>query len=516
MRAVRIRGMRPPIRDVRRDNEGGFVMAFFAMVLVTLIIFTGFAVDVGAWYARGAQVQRAADAAALAGVVWMPDFEVASEKALEAAARNGFVHGQNNITVQPERVPGNNRQLRVTIWDNDAPIFFSGVVLDNQKIGRKATAEYVLPVPMGSPKNFLGTGDLMSGANKENFWAAVNGYCAGHESGDKKLARYESYTTSSHNGSRCNNGSALATDYDPDGYLYAINVPTTLSSLTVQAYDAAYYRSGSPRDMALGSGGNQSVTTIFEIYGRNPTPLDLSNLPLARTVTLNTNASGYQNQWQTLHTFNGPVAPGQYYVRVRTPVQATESRASNGFGLRVYSGSSFAACTTVVGDPGYSATCPQIHAISDLSIFANIEGSSASFHLAEVDKVHAGKTMRVKLFDAGEGASRIEILDPNGNPATFSWSTACNPPTPPTGGCGQNNVNRLDVLGTGTQPFTGLQSNSKYNNRSIVLDIKLPNNYEALYGTKTWWKVRYTTDSAPTDRTTWSVNIVGDPVHLVG
>jgi hypothetical protein len=27
--------------------------------------------------------------------------------------------------------------------------------------------------------------------------------------------------------------------------------------------------------------------------------------------------------------------------------------------------------------------------------------------------------------------------------------------------------------------------------------------------------VRYTVGTTPTDRTTWSVNIVGDPVHLL-
>lgn len=496
-----------------RREEGGFVTAFMAIVMVTLLIFTGFAVDVGAWYARSAEIQRAADAAALAGVVWMPDFEVASAHALEAAARNGFENGKDGIQVIPERVPGNERQLRVTIRDTDAPRYFSSVVLGKQSIGRDATAQYVLPVPMGSPKNVLGTGDLLSGGNRENFWAAVNGYCAGHESGDLKLARYESYTRSTGRTAHCNNGSALSPDYDPEGYLYAVNLKEDAPSLTLQAYSAGYHRSGASMDMALAS-EDQSVTTIFQIYDRNPTPLDLSNLPLVKTITIGTNDSYWGNDWRTLHTFSAPKA-GTYYIRVKTAAQTSESRASNGFALRAYTGNNFSVCTTVPGEPGYSATCPQIHAITDLSIFANISGSSASFYLAEVDPVHAGKTMRVKLFDAGEGAKSIEILDPNGNPATFSWSTACNPPRPPSGGCGQSNVKKLDVAGDGDQPFDGLQSTSKYNNRSIVIDIKLPNNYTALYGTKTWWKVRYTTDSAPTDRTTWSANIVGDPVHLV-
>ena len=33
--------------------------------------------------------------------------------------------------------------------------------------------------------------------------------------------------------------------------------------------------------------------------------------------------------------------------------------------------------------------------------------------------------------------------------------------------------------------------------------------------TKVWWKIQYKVGSTSTDRTTWSVNIVGDPVHLL-
>jgi hypothetical protein len=50
----------------------------------------------------------------------------------------------------------------------------------------------------------------------------------------------------------------------------------------------------------------------------------------------------------------------------------------------------------------------------------------------------------------------------------------------------------------------------------MTLDIALPPNYTTLYAGKVWWQIRYTIGSTPSDRTTWSVNIVGDPVHLVG
>lgn len=505
-------GRRRCIRiQFRRDR--GFVTALFAMCLMVLCIFVGFTVDVGGWYSRAAQIQRGADAAALAGVVWMPDFDVAQQKALEAAAKNGFVNGVNNITIAVEKIPGNSRQLKVTITDGKAPQFFSQLVRNGQTLQRTATAEYILPVPLGSPKNTFGTGDLLSGSDRENFWAAVNGYCAGHESGDKLLARYESYSTSSTN-SACNNGSATTDDYDPNGYLYAIELPAAASSLKLEVYDASFNRSGSAADMSLG-GSSQTITTIFQIYDRNPTPLDLSGLSLLSTVTVSTNDTTYQNVWRNFYTWTAPQA-GTYYVRVKTAVETSGSRGTNGFALRAYTGNSFATCTTIAGQPGYSSACPQIHAVSDMSIFANLSGSSADFYLAQVDPVHAGKTMRVTLFDAGEGATSIQIIDPNGNPASFSWTTACNPPTPPTGGCSASNVSSLNVSGTGTQPYSNLHSNSKYNDRYMTVDVKLPNNYATLYGTKTWWKVRYAVGSSPTDRTTWSANIIGDPVHLVG
>ena len=59
---------------LRAREQRGYAVILTSLVLVPLLGFTGFAVDVGAWYARASSIQRAADAAALAGVVWQPDF----------------------------------------------------------------------------------------------------------------------------------------------------------------------------------------------------------------------------------------------------------------------------------------------------------------------------------------------------------------------------------------------------------------------------------------------------------
>ena len=64
-----------PSRVIKTEvgRQGGFVLLKFALLLVPLLLMVGFSVDVGYWYNRTAAIQKAADAAALAGVVWLPD-----------------------------------------------------------------------------------------------------------------------------------------------------------------------------------------------------------------------------------------------------------------------------------------------------------------------------------------------------------------------------------------------------------------------------------------------------------
>jgi len=81
------------------DGEKGFIMVVTAIVMTMMLLFAGLAVDVSSWNERAAEIKRASDAAALAGVVWMPDFNKAQSVALETAQKNGFTNGVNNVTV---------------------------------------------------------------------------------------------------------------------------------------------------------------------------------------------------------------------------------------------------------------------------------------------------------------------------------------------------------------------------------------------------------------------------------
>ena len=47
-----------------KPSEKGYILAMAALLLIPMLAFTGFATDVGAWYARGA-------AGALGGGCWV-------------------------------------------------------------------------------------------------------------------------------------------------------------------------------------------------------------------------------------------------------------------------------------------------------------------------------------------------------------------------------------------------------------------------------------------------------------
>src|SRR5690606_38809267 len=78
----------------RFRGERGVAVILTALVLVPLMVFAAFGVDLASFYARVGELQRAADAAALAGTVWMPDYDKAKAEAAASLRKNGFVDGE--------------------------------------------------------------------------------------------------------------------------------------------------------------------------------------------------------------------------------------------------------------------------------------------------------------------------------------------------------------------------------------------------------------------------------------
>src|SRR5664279_5183047 len=146
-------------RPSRRRNNGQ-VLVIFAGAIIALIGIVAIVVDVSWYWANTLRVQRAADAAALAGAVYLPGNPAnAYSYARAEATKNGYTTGGATVvTPLQDSLNGGTdpRELDVTV---SAPVqtFFMRVVgINTITATRTARAIYVQPVPMGSPQNYYG------------------------------------------------------------------------------------------------------------------------------------------------------------------------------------------------------------------------------------------------------------------------------------------------------------------------------------------------------------------------
>ncbi len=143
--------------DPRRASRGQ-VLVIFAGALLLLMMMTALVVDVSWYWVNSLRVQRAADAAALAGAVMLPNKQSqAYTLAYEEASKNGYPVGGGTI-VTPVQDPGNDRRLVVTIQTQIGTFFMRVIGIESIGVARTSKAEFTLPVPMGSPQNYYGVG----------------------------------------------------------------------------------------------------------------------------------------------------------------------------------------------------------------------------------------------------------------------------------------------------------------------------------------------------------------------
>lgn len=138
------------LRLLRRflAERAGAAAAMSALMMPTLIGFTGLAVDVGYWYAEKARLQTVADAAALGGA-WelrrSGSTEAEIERAAEdIAARNGFSPGADaSLRVSSDRGNGTvTAEAR-----RQAPLFFSRLFLGEAPVIAARAVALVNPPP---------------------------------------------------------------------------------------------------------------------------------------------------------------------------------------------------------------------------------------------------------------------------------------------------------------------------------------------------------------------------------
>jgi Flp pilus assembly protein TadG len=165
-----------------RWGRRGQVLVIFAGALIAFMVLMAMVVDIGWYWSNGLKIQRAADAAALAGAVYLPDnfngpAPNAQTAVLAAAERNGYVPDAD--TTLTSVVDGNNpRQIDVTISDKVGTFFLKVVGINTLNASRTSKAEFVLPVPMGSPQNYYGVGTFLNLVTPQPAYVTPSSYSA--------------------------------------------------------------------------------------------------------------------------------------------------------------------------------------------------------------------------------------------------------------------------------------------------------------------------------------------------
>lgn len=171
----------PTRRWDRRARERGQALIMYVGAVVFFVGFMAIVVDVTWYWMNTLKVQRAADAAALAGAVKLPDFpSQAQTLAYNEAEKNGYKTGVAGATVTAAQDPTRDIQLDTSVTAPVNTFFMHLFGIDTITASRRAAAEYVLPVPMGSPLNYFGAfGALRGWIHMDSGWRYATATRAG-------------------------------------------------------------------------------------------------------------------------------------------------------------------------------------------------------------------------------------------------------------------------------------------------------------------------------------------------
>jgi len=208
-------------------------------------------------------------------------------------------------------------------------------------------------------------------------------------------------------------------------------------------------------------------------------------------------ADGFR-RWTTLCTIANPVV-GDYLVQVKTNgiTAATDNAdAGNRFAIRAYGSAS--------GDSAFLSIAGR----QSMGIYSNKPGVTTEFHLARVPTTAAGQILNVRLFDVGDSnqSGAISIVYPPG--AVGGPFTGCVGAGPASGTLSNCSFN---VIWNG--------SSSDHQGKWQTVSVPIPANYSCTDSdyTQCWVRLDYVygSGSTPTDVTSWTASIQGDPVRLV-
>ncbi len=261
-----------------RRRRGGQAVVILALFMMLLLGLAGLVYDLGFARHEVSRAQRAADAAALAGVVFMPEhfFQSSQANATTAAQLTAADHGYSSGHVTPRQVPQESAQLEVDITSVYTTAFMGIFGFRTLPIKVVAVAEYNAPLTMGAPEPYLGVGSQlavtrhMTGTNgdnspmrQQNFWLSLHSPGTPKENGDPFLAKWDQ-TGPPYQGNGCgcrpvNGPFGFQPDHDTQGYNYGLYVADGTDAY-LQVYDAAYQ----PKPGYIDGQGNAHINPTLE------------------------------------------------------------------------------------------------------------------------------------------------------------------------------------------------------------------------------------------------------------
>ena len=505
-------------RRIQPDDEKGAILPFVALVLVLLLGLASFAVDLGWFYLNSTRIQRAAESAALAGVIHMPQAFAAKAEptALQVAATNGYVDGVDgaSITVSDGLTWSEPNQLEVEISDTVDTFLLRVLGRQDQTITRSAVAEYVPPLRLGSPESQFGNScdpNEPGCTGQVNFWANIHGKYTDTRMGDA----YSSYCedgTGSGNAS-CNQNVSWrnpATSTRGAGYLYGIEA-TAGNPFAIEFLDIVHHntylgattndnwRTGDRGCEAWGDSTiNCGQTVRTRLYLPDPAPLNLTGNVLLCEKIWNPAPQIPESDpyvWEAPWCAQGAPADGVYVLQIEAldpPPARPGWSGLNRYSVRATGGA-------------------RLYGLGDMSLYNNATSTTSDFYMAEVSDIYSGKTFVLELYDPGEAnpGGYVEIKAPNG-PGSWVTYPSCTMRVRTSEAAPWGSASTL-------APCRFFANNNggpnDYNGDWIKLEMNLSS---YVCGADCWWKLNYDYSGATVnDTTTWKAYIVGNPVHLL-
>ena len=552
------------------DREAGVVLVWMALMIAVLLGMAGLSLDVANWYLQGSREQKAADAAALAGAVFLPDDPArAFSTARDLANRNGYTAG-GNTTVTVNQEPKRS-QLRVTITRQINNFFGALLNLPSTTITRTSVAEFVGPVPMGSPASSFG--DEPTGAttthwssvydtddNQPKFWANIAGPQSTKVNGDAQHALL------CQGADNCSSGNA---DYNANGYFYVVRVPSAPPSgkrLAIEVYDPAFVNVGDhctdrldgaaavtnpyapDADVRYGIGdtdpavrkfcnGDQLFdgtdgdgvppTTSFVLRSPSVTPWEPLSFPVMTGACAPKQFQGYDQDLagaldSTLPTYDASLAQSfRQWVRVctiDTPVPAGDYLLQVRTNVRLDDDPAGPADYTTPGG-GHNRFAVRAAFVTPagtnpesagISIFGN---ASMSIY---ANAPSANTQFHLARVPSGSGGHTLslnffDVADASG----VGTLTVI---APPDSGVTFSNCTGIGPA-AGALPTCSVSTTSAFNGKWQTVKVPIPEGYacDDTDPQGCWVRIEYDygTGSTVADTTTWTAVIEGDPVRLV-